>query len=34
MLIREFLHAVIISAMKPIQIPTIFVKNAKGKKNE
>ena len=29
MLIRLFLHAEFISAMKTIQIPTIFVKNAK-----
>ena len=29
MLIRKFLHAEFKSAMKTIQIPTIFVKNAK-----
>ena len=29
MLSREFLHAEFKSAMKTIQIPTIFVKNAK-----
>ena len=29
MLIRVFLHAEIISAMKTVQIPTIFVKNVK-----
>ena len=29
MLLRLFLHAEFISAMKTIQIPTIFVKNAK-----
>ena len=29
MLIRVFLHAEIISAMKTVQIPTIFGKNAK-----
>ena len=29
MLIRAFLHAEFISAMKTIQIPTIFMKNAK-----
>ena len=28
MLIKEFLHAEFKSAMKTIQIPTIFVKNA------
>ena len=32
MLIRVFLHAEFISAMKTVQIPTIFVKNAKKKK--
>ena len=31
MLIRVFLHAEFISAMKTVQIPTIFVKNAKKK---
>ena len=29
MLIRVFLHAKFISAIKTVQIPTIFVKNAK-----
>ena len=29
MLIRAFLHAEFISAMKTVQIPTIFMKNAK-----
>ena len=28
MLIRVFLHAEFISAMKTVQIPTIFLKNA------
>ena len=32
MLIRVFLHAEFISAMKTVQIPTIFMKNAKKKK--
>ena len=32
MLIRVFLHAEFISAMKTVQNPTIFVKNAKKKK--
>ena len=32
MLIRVFLHAEFISAMKKVQNPTIFVKNAKKKK--
>ena len=32
MLIRAFLHAEFISAMKRVQIPTIFVKNAKNRK--
>ena len=32
-LIRVFLHVEFISAMKTIQIPTIFVKNARRKKN-
>ena len=32
MLIRVFLHAEFISAMKIVQIPTIFVKNAKNGK--
>ena len=31
---REFLHAEFISAMKTVQNPTIFVKNAKKQKNE
>ena len=34
MLIRVFLHAEFISAMKPVQNPTIFVKNAKKKKKK
>ena len=34
MLIRVFLHAEFISAMKTVQIPRIFVKNAKEEKNE
>ena len=29
LLIRAFLHAEFISAMKTVQIPTIFMKNAK-----
>ena len=33
MLIRVFLHAEFISAMKTVQNPMIFVKNAKKKKN-
>ena len=33
MLIRVFLHAEFIYAMKTVQNPTIFVKNAKKKKN-
>ena len=33
MLVRVFLHAEFISAMKITQIPTIFLKNAKKKKN-
>ena len=33
MLIRVFLHAECKSAMKTIQIPTIFMKNAKEQKN-
>ena len=32
MLIRVFLHAEFISAMKTVQNPTIFMKNAKKKK--
>ena len=32
MLIRVFLHAEFIFAMKTVQNPTIFVKNAKKKK--
>ena len=32
MVIRVFLHAELISAMKTVQNPTIFVKNAKKKK--
>ena len=34
MLIRVFLHAQFISAMKTVQNPTIFVKNAKKKKKK
>ena len=34
MLIRVFLHAEFISAMKTVQIPTIFLKNAKKKKKK
>ena len=34
MLIRVFLHAEFISAMKRVQNPTIFMKNAKKWKNE
>ena len=34
MLIRVFLHAEFISAMKIVQNPTIFMKNAKKQKNE
>ena len=34
MFIRVFLNAEFMSAMKTIQIPTIFVKYAKGEKNE
>ena len=34
MLIRVFLHAEFISAMKTVQNPTIFVKNAKKKKRK
>ena len=34
MLIRVFLHAEFISAMKTVQNPTIFVKNAKEQKND
>ena len=33
MLFRVILHAVFISAMKTVQNPTIFMKNAKKKKN-
>ena len=32
MLIRVFLHAEFISAMKTVQILTIFMKNAKNRK--
>ena len=32
MLIRVFLHAEFISAMKTVQNPTIFMKNAKNRK--
>ena len=34
MLIRVFLHAEFISAMKTVQNTTIFMKNVKKKKNE
>ena len=34
MIIRVFLHAEFKSAMKTVQIPMIFVKNAKEFKNE
>ena len=34
MLIRVFLHAEFISAMKTVQNPMIFVKNAKKLKND
>ena len=34
MLIRVFLHVEFISAMKTVQNPTIFVKNAKKKKKK
>ena len=34
MLIRVFLHAEFISAMKKVQNPTIFMKNAKKLKNK
>ena len=34
MLIRVFLHAEFISAMKTVLNPTIFMKNAKEEKNE
>ena len=34
MLIRVFLHAEFISAMKTVQNPTIFVKNAEKKKKK
>ena len=33
MLIRVFLHAKFKTAMKTVQIPMIFVKNAKEQKN-
>ena len=33
MLIRAFLHAEFISAMKTVENPMIFMKNAKKKKN-
>ena len=32
MLIRVFLHAEFISAMKTVQNPTVFMKNAKNRK--
>ena len=34
MLIRVFLHAEFISAMKTVEIPTNFMNNAKKKENE
>ena len=34
MLIRVFLHAEFISAMKTVENPTIFMKNAKNKKKK
>ena len=34
MLIRVFLHAEFISAMKTVENPTIFMKNAKKKKKK
>ena len=34
MLIRVFLHAEFISAMKTVENPTTFMKNAKKKKNK
>ena len=34
MINRVFLHAEFISVMKTVQNPTIFIKNAKNKKNE
>ena len=34
MLIKDFLHAEFKSAMKTVQISTIFMKNAKKLKNE
>ena len=34
MLIRVFLHAEFISAMKTVQNPTIFVKSGKESKND
>ena len=34
MLIRVFLHAELISAIKTVQNPTIFVKNTKKKKKK
>ena len=34
MLIKVFLHAEFISAMKTVENPTIFMKNAKNLKNE
>ena len=34
MLFRLFLHAEFMFAMKTVQIPMIFVKNAKEQKNE
>ena len=34
MLIRVFLHAEFISAMKTVQNPTVFMKHAKKEKNK
>ena len=34
MLIRVFMHVEFISAMKTVQIPRIFMKNAKEQENE
>ena len=34
MLIRVFLHAEFIFAMRNVENPTIFMKNAKNKKNK
>ena len=34
MLVRVFLHAEFISAMKTVQNPTVFLKNAKNRKKK